>query len=104
MVNVTNRLEIPPVSSAYCAVSWWLDSTAKRYLEMVSECLKSGARFGVCLIREGSETGKAAMFHKTGTPGSISYWKILPDGMLGGLPCWVNSVFRSMPAMCKRTG
>ncbi len=54
-----------------------------RYLEMVSECLKSGTQFGVCLIREGSETGKAATFQQIGTLGSISYWQRLPNGMLG---------------------
>ncbi len=54
-----------------------------RYLEMVSECLKSGGKFGICLIREGSETGKAPTFQEIGTLGSISYWQRLPNGMLG---------------------
>jgi len=54
-----------------------------RYLEMISECLKSGGHFGVCLIREGSETGRAPTFYDVGTLGSISYWQRLPNGMLG---------------------
>ncbi len=54
-----------------------------RYLEMVSECLKSGSQFGICLIREGSETGRAATFQRIGTLASISYWRRLPNGMLG---------------------
>ncbi len=54
-----------------------------RYLEMIGECLKTESPFGVCLIREGSETGKAPTFHKVGTLGSISYWQRLPNGMLG---------------------
>jgi len=54
-----------------------------RYLEMVSECLKSGNPFGICLIREGSETGRAATFQQIGTLASISYWQRLPNGMLG---------------------
>ncbi len=54
-----------------------------RYLEMISECLKTGGRFGISLIREGSETGRAATFQEIGTLGSISYWQQLPNGMLG---------------------
>ena len=54
-----------------------------RYLEMISECLKTGKRFGICLIREGSETGRAATVQEIGTLGSISYWQQLSNGMLG---------------------
>ncbi len=54
-----------------------------RYLEMVSSCLRSDGQFGICLIRDGSETGRAATFHDIGTLCRISYWQRLPNGMLG---------------------
>ncbi len=54
-----------------------------RYLEMVSESLKTGIPFGICLIREGRETGQAATFQSIGTLANISYWQKLPNGMLG---------------------
>ena len=32
-----------------------------RYMDMAKECLKSGAPFGICLIREGAEVGAPAV-------------------------------------------
>ncbi len=54
-----------------------------RYLEMVGDCLRSDSGFGICLIRDGSETGRAATFHEVGTLCRISYWQRLPNNMLG---------------------
>lgn len=54
-----------------------------RYLDMVSECLRSSSGFGVCLIREGREVGEAAQVHGVGTLASIVDWQQLPDGLLG---------------------
>jgi len=54
-----------------------------RYLDMVSDCMKNGKGFGVCLIREGSETGKAADTYEIGTLSEISYFNKQPDGLLG---------------------
>jgi Lon protease-like protein len=54
-----------------------------RYLDMVSNCFKSGEGFGVCLIREGSEVGKAAETYETGTLTEITYFNKHTDGMLG---------------------
>ncbi len=54
-----------------------------RYLDMVSQCLKSESPFGVCLIRDGKEVGQAAEPHNIGTLASIVDWHTLPDGMLG---------------------
>jgi hypothetical protein len=53
-----------------------------RYLDMVSECLKNDHRFGVLLIREGSETG-AATTYDIGTLARISDWYQGSDGLLG---------------------
>lgn len=52
-----------------------------RYLDMVSRCLKEGQGFGVCLIREGSETGPARV-HMTGTLARIRDWSQGQDGLL----------------------
>jgi Lon protease-like protein len=53
-----------------------------RYLDMVSECLRSDHGFGVCLIREGSEVGQARI-HEIGTMAHITNWDRLEDGLLG---------------------
>ena len=52
-----------------------------RYLDMVSRCLKKEQGFGVCLIREGKETGPAQV-HMTGTLARIRDWSQGPDGLL----------------------
>ena len=54
-----------------------------RYLDMVSDCMKADKGFGVCLIREGSEVGKAADTYEIGTLSNISYFNKQPDGLLG---------------------
>jgi Lon protease-like protein len=50
---------------------------------MISRCLKEECGFGVCLIKEGSETGDAAEVYPFGTLGRITYWHQRPDGLLG---------------------
>lgn len=52
-----------------------------RYIDMVSRCLKNEQGFGVCLIQEGSETGKAKM-HRVGTLAEIGDWNRGEDGLL----------------------
>ena len=54
-----------------------------RYLDMVSDCMKSDSGIGVILIDEGQETGNAAKTHEIGTLSNISYWHKRSDGMLG---------------------
>ncbi len=54
-----------------------------RYLDMVSRCIKKQTPFGVCLIRDGTETGKPATPHAIGTLASIVDWYSLPEGLLG---------------------
>jgi Lon protease-like protein len=53
-----------------------------RYLDMVSDCLAKDRGFGVCLIREGAETGEASV-HEIGTLARIVDWDRLDDGLLG---------------------
>ncbi|MEJ2142552.1 MAG: LON peptidase substrate-binding domain-containing protein [Gammaproteobacteria bacterium] len=54
-----------------------------RYLDMVSDCLRHDTGIGVVLIKEGTETGKAADSYDTGTLSGISYWHKRADGILG---------------------
>lgn len=54
-----------------------------RYLDMISECMKSESGIGVVLIEEGTEAGTAAKVHEFGTISYISYWHKRNDGMLG---------------------
>lgn len=54
-----------------------------RYLDMVTDCMKSESGIGVILIKEGKESGIAAKTHDVGTISDISYWHKRNDGMLG---------------------
>ncbi|HHI91942.1 MAG TPA: peptidase S16 [Gammaproteobacteria bacterium] len=58
-----------------------------RYLDMISNCMKTNSGFGVCLIRDGSEVGKAADTYDTGTLTEICYFSKQPDGLLGITAC-----------------
>lgn len=53
-----------------------------RYLDMISERLKSNSPFGVLLIREGHETGPAETY-SVGTLARIVDWYQGSDGLLG---------------------
>lgn len=53
-----------------------------RYLDMIGECLKEQKDFGVCLIRNGLETGKAASVYEIGTTAKIVDWNSHDDGTL----------------------
>ncbi|HEY5703241.1 MAG TPA: LON peptidase substrate-binding domain-containing protein [Gammaproteobacteria bacterium] len=54
-----------------------------RYLDMVSECLRSDGCFGVCLITSGNEAGTPAECHDIGTFAHIVDWDQGEDGILG---------------------
>jgi Lon protease-like protein len=54
-----------------------------RYLDMVSNCLRTNTGFGVFLIKSGRETGQPAQTHRIGTLCKIIDWTMLPDGLLG---------------------
>ena len=53
-----------------------------RYIDMVRDCVKNDAPFGVLLIREGGET-EAATTHSIGTLARITDWYQGSDGLLG---------------------
>lgn len=54
-----------------------------RYLDMISQCMKSEGKIGVVLIEKGNEAGMAAKAHDIGTVSYISYFHKRTDGMLG---------------------
>jgi Lon protease-like protein len=54
----------------------------QRYMDMAKACLRDGARFGVCLIREGREVGAPAVPAETGTLARISAWDMPQLGLL----------------------
>lgn len=53
-----------------------------RYLDMVSECMKTGQPFGVCLIKSGREVGDAGEPHVVGTLAHIERWEMPNPGVL----------------------
>lgn len=54
-----------------------------RYLDMVTECLRTNTGFGICLISDGKEAGEPAEFHHMGTFVKVIDWDQMDDGLLG---------------------
>ncbi|HVP08933.1 MAG TPA: LON peptidase substrate-binding domain-containing protein [Burkholderiales bacterium] len=54
----------------------------QRYLEMAKGCLRDGAPFGVCLIREGAEVGAPATPEPVGCLARIAQWDMQQLGLL----------------------
>lgn len=53
-----------------------------RYVDMVRDCMKSGAPFGVVGIKSGQEIGAAAEPYSVGTLASITEWDMPEFGVL----------------------
>lgn len=53
-----------------------------RYLNMVRDCLRGQTGFGVCLVKEGTETGEAALPFPYGTLIKIVDWDQGDNGLL----------------------
>lgn len=54
-----------------------------RYLDMVSESMRTNSGFGVCLISDGNEVGTPAECHAIGTLARIIDFRKEEDGLLG---------------------
>ena len=54
----------------------------QRYLSMAKTCLRDGAPFGVCLIREGAEVGAPALPEDVGCLARIVQWDMQQLGLL----------------------
>lgn len=55
----------------------------RRYLDLVRDCARDAAGFGVCLIVGGREAGEAAVPAAIGTLARITDFHTSPDGLLG---------------------
>jgi Lon protease-like protein len=64
-----------------------------RYRQMIGECLRAGAPFGVVLIRSGEEVGEMAEPHPVGTTARIIQADKLDDGRMN-IICVGNARFR----------
>ena len=53
-----------------------------RYMDMAKTCLKDASPFGVCLIREGHETGTPAVPESVGCTARIASWDMEQLGVL----------------------
>jgi len=53
-----------------------------RYMDMAKACLRDGAPFGVCAIREGAEVGAPATPYGVGTLARIAHWDMPQLGLL----------------------
>ena len=65
----------------------------RRYLDMIADVMRSGSGFGICLIREGEETGEAATPHLLGTLVHVTDWDQGDDGLLH-VRCEGSQLFR----------
>ena len=54
-----------------------------RYVDMVGDCMRQGADFGVVLIVDGNETSSAVDFAAVGTSARIVDFQTQADGLLG---------------------
>ena len=58
----------------------------RRYIDLISHCMKTDTGFGVCLLKQGEETlqaGNKQTIHYTGTYAAITDWDQLENGLLG---------------------
>ena len=59
----------------------------RRYVDMISKCMREGTGFGVVWIRRGSEVAEVSVtnldFGDYGTMATIVDWDQLPNGLLG---------------------
>ena len=58
----------------------------RRYIDLVSHCMRTSTGFGVCLLKEGEEViqeGIDQTIHRTGTYSNIIEWDQLENGLLG---------------------
>jgi len=53
-----------------------------RYLDMVTNCLKTGEPFGICLIKSGREVGEAGEPQAVGTLAHVTQWEMQQAGIL----------------------
>ena len=75
----------------------------QRYLDMTKVCIRDGAPFGVCLIREGLEVGSPAVPWDTGCTARITQWD-MPHLGLFHLITQGDAVFRILEQWHTKSG
>jgi uncharacterized protein len=75
----------------------------QRYLDMTKVCIRDNAPFGVCLIREGLETGVPAVPFATGCSARIAEWD-MPHLGLFHLVTHGEQVFRILEQWTAKSG
>lgn len=58
----------------------------RRYIDLVTHCMRTSTGFGICLLKEGEEVvqeGTNQTIHRTGTYSNIIDWDQLDNGLLG---------------------
>ena len=58
----------------------------RRYIDLVTQCMRTSSGFGICLLKEGEEVvqeGTNQTIHRTGTYSNIIDWDQLDNGLLG---------------------
>jgi Lon protease-like protein len=73
-----------------------------RYVDMIGKCIRTDTPFGVLLIREGGEVGRATT-HDVGTLARIVDWYQGSDGLLGVTARGENR-FRLISSHCQTDG
>lgn len=80
---LTNNIPILPLSTVLFPDGILsLNVFETRYLDMVSACLKKDIAFGICMIADGKEVGKAASSYQIGTLAKIINWGQSDSGVL----------------------
>lgn len=54
-----------------------------RHLDMIAQCMKADAPFGICLIAKDGEADAPALLHLVGTEARIVDWDMREPGVLG---------------------
>lgn len=58
----------------------------RRYIDLISSCMKTDTGFGICLVKQGSEDDNSTTrqtIHRIGTYVKIADWDQLDNGLLG---------------------
>jgi uncharacterized protein len=58
----------------------------RRYIDLVTQCMRTETGFGICLLKKGKETaqvGTQQTIHRIGTYANIIDWDQLPNSLLG---------------------
>ncbi len=74
-----------------------------RYMDMVRDCMKTQAPFGVCLITQGAEVGKAAQTEAVGCLAHIADWDMQQLGVLN-IRCRGGQRFRVLARRVEANG